>query len=182
MLNMAGAQIARYLGAEFEGHGGLSDAKVPGHEAGVQKVSSAIMNATSYGNGYIAAGLLGVDEVFSPIQMILDNEITGALIKTSKGFEVDEESLGLDIIDEIGSGGNFLATDHTAMNFRDSLWFTDIWSREMYSVWNESGKKSEIDRAKDKYFNLMNNSKPIEPQISDIAEKKLLNIIKNTLN
>lgn len=180
LLNIAGAQIAKYLGANFNGHSGLSDAKVPSCEAGIQKVSSVIFNAASGGRGNIAAGLLGADEIFSPIQMVLDDEITGALNRISSGFEVNDETLALDVIKSVGNGGNFLGTDHTALNFRSSLWQTAVWSREMYTVWKDNGKKIDVDRAKEKYFSILHDGKALELQISENTESRLLNIINST--
>jgi len=178
ILNIAGAQIARDMGAQYGGHGGLTDAKVPGHEAGVQKACSALLNATSFGYGHIAAGLLGVDEIFSPVQMILDDEVTGAMKRLFKGFEVNDETLGLDIINEVGPGGTFLDTSHTAAHFRHSLWQPSVWSREMYSVWKNRGNKNDIDRAKEKYLSCVNRGKELKPLISERTEKRLLQIIE----
>lgn len=177
LLSLAGAQIAKYLQVNYSGHGGLTDAKVPGHEAGVQKESSAIMNALAYGNGNIAAGLLGIDEIFSPIQMILDDEITGALVRISKGFDVNDESLALDVIDQVGPGGNFLDTGHTALHFRESLWQPTVWSGEMFSLWKETGMKNDTDKALEKYHRIMSESGGLTPQISEETENRLLKII-----
>lgn len=178
VLNTACAQVAKYLGADFKGHCGLSDAKLPGHEAGVQKVSSAIFNAMSCGEGYIAAGLLGVDEIFSPVQMVLDNEITGALKKVCSGFAVNDETLAADLIEEVGYGGSFLVTEHTAVNFRESLWQPSLWSGEMYSTWKEKGRQEDIEKAKELCFSILRDDRQIETQISEDTEKRLLNVIK----
>jgi trimethylamine--corrinoid protein Co-methyltransferase len=177
LLSIAGAQVARHLGVSYGGHGGLTDAKAPGHEAGVQKVSSALMNAMACGHGNIAAGLLGVDEIFSPVQMVLDDEITGSIKRVLKGFEVNDETLALGVIDEVGPGGNFLNTDHTSTHFRDCLWQTNVWSREMYSVWNRTGRRTDMDRARDRALSIIHDGKYLEPEISDETEKRLLKII-----
>ncbi|MHB1483524.1 MAG: trimethylamine methyltransferase family protein [Saccharofermentanales bacterium] len=179
ILSLAGAQIARALSANYSGHGGLTDAKSPSQEAGVQKASSAIMNALSYGHGNISAGLLGVDEVFSPIQMIFDDEITGSLLRICKSFEVNEETLALDIIDEVGPGGNFLDTDHTAFHFRGSLWQPSVWSREMYSSWTQTGKENDTGKALEKYRSIMKDSGGLVPQITEETERALMKIIKS---
>jgi len=181
IVNIAFSQIARYLGLNYSGHTGLSDAKVPGHEAGVQKVVSAIFTASSSGIGNIAAGLLGVDQIFSPVQLILDDEITGALNRICEGMEVNDETLALDVINEIGPGGNFLATDHTLMNFRKTLWQPVTWSREMYNIWDMNGRKNDIDKAKDMYLSIIYDGKVLESQISEETEKKLLDIIKRCI-
>ena len=177
ILNVAGAQIARYVGADFFGHCGLSDAKVPGNEAAFQKVSSVIFNALACGKANLVAGLLGVDEVFSPVQMILEDEMIDALNWTFKGFEVNEQTLALEVIDEQGPGGSFLGTDHTLENFRQALWQPSLSSKEMYKLWKDRGMKTEVIKAKEKFLDILQSGKELEPQISERAERELLKII-----
>ena len=177
ILNVAGAQIARYVGADFFGHCGLSDAKVPGNEAAFQKVSSVIFNALACGKANLVAGLLGVDEVFSPVQMILEDEMIDALNWTFKGFEVNEQTLALEVINEQGPGGSFLGTDHTLENFRQALWQPSLSSKEMYKLWKDKGMKTEIIKAKEKFLDILQSGKELEPQISERAERELLKII-----
>jgi trimethylamine--corrinoid protein Co-methyltransferase len=177
MLNVAGAQIAKYVGADFFGHCGLSDAKLPGNEAAFQKISSVVFNALACGRANLVAGLLGVDEVFSPVQMILEDEMIDALNWTFKGFEVNEQTLALEVIGEQGPGGSFLGTDHTLENFRQSLWQPGLSSKEMFKLWKDKGMKTEIIKAKEKFLDILQSGKELEPQISERAERELLKII-----
>ena len=175
-LNTAGAQMAAYIGASFEGHAGLSDAKAPGYESAGQKVYSALSGALCYGSGILEAGLLAVDEVNSPIQMIFDDEMTGAINKTFQQIEVSEETLALSEIDEIGAGGSFVDSTHTFENFRESLWFPTIWSKESYSLWKSRGAKSESDLALEKYYEIMKKSE-LKEYLSEEAKRALNAII-----
>ena len=176
-LNVAGAQIAKYLGVGFFGHCGLCDAKTPGTEAAFQKISSVIFNALSCGKSNLVAGLLGVDQVFSPVQMILEDEMLDSLKWACKGFEVNGETLALDIIDQIGQGRNFLATEHTLHNFKQSIWKPALFSREMFSKWKDEGMKSDVVKAKERFLDILQDGKQLEVQISEKAEKELLEII-----
>ena len=182
LLNIAGAQVARYLGLEFSGHSGLSDAKTPGHEAGVQKVASAVFTALATGHGHIVAGLLGVDDVYSPVQMILDDHVTGALQRIAQGFDVDEQTLALDDIDKVGSEGSFLGTEHTARNFRSCLWMPTLWSTEMFSAWTSAGRRSDVDKARDRFFSIVNDGKPLENLLQEDTERRLMAIIAGAAN
>lgn len=155
LLNAAGAQMAAYLGAHFEGHGGLSDAKTPGYQSAAQKAVSALGGALAYGSGILEAGLLGVDEINSPIQMILDDELAGSMRKTFAPIPVDAENLALDVVDSVGPGGTFLECEHTFEHFRDTLWFPSLWSKESYALWKNGGGKDEIDLAREKYRAVM---------------------------
>ena len=176
-LIIANAQIAKYLGVGFFGHCGLSDAKVPGNEAAFQKISSVIFTALSCGEGRIVAGLLGVDQVFSPVQMILEDEMIDALNWTCKGFEVNKGTLALDVINYQGPGGNFLSEEHTLVNFKEALWQPALSSRGMFIKWKEEGMKTDIVKAKERFADILRDGKELEPQISKTAEEKLLKII-----
>ena len=176
-LNIAGAQVAKAIDAAFDGHMGLSDAKAPGYESAGQKVYSALAGAMAYGRGIIEAGLLSVDEVFSPIQMILDDEMTGAVQKMLADIPVSPESLAVGVVDEVSPGGTFIDHEHTLINFKNSLWFPSLWSRESYSAWKNGGaEKNEINRAAEKYEAL--NAQKIAPIMPEDVEQKLLKVIR----
>jgi trimethylamine--corrinoid protein Co-methyltransferase len=142
------AQIARHFGASFSGHGGLSDSKLPSVESGAQKAYTAMATLMAGGSFWMDAGLLSVDEVYSPIQMILDNEFLSALKQFTREFEVTEDSISLETIFEAGPGGGFLDKVHTARYFRTELWQPEIWSRTMLRPWQSSGSKLDVDLAR----------------------------------
>jgi len=176
IANLMAAQMARYYGASFSGQCGLADAKLPSCEAGMQKALTAIPTLLVGGEVSIDAGLLSIDEVCSPIQMILDNEFMGALERFTKGFEVTEEAIGVDEICKAGPGGNFIATLHTAKRFRDEHWEPHIWSREMTIPWLKGSKMLDVDRARKRYSNL-NLSAERHCRISSDFEKDLMKVI-----
>ena len=154
IANIAGAQIARRLGFGFSGPAGLTDACRPGFEAAAQKATSALLSAMACGKGYIPAGLLAVDEVFSPVQMVLDDEMLSSWKHIAGGLEVDEETLAMEAITRQVPGGNFLGDEHTAMHFRAALWEPRVYSRSMPSNFRKT-RKTETDRARDKAMEAM---------------------------
>ena len=176
ILNTAGAQIAERLGASYNGHTGLSDAKLPGYESAGQKVYSALSGAMAYGSGDIAAGLLSVDEVYSPVQMILDDEMTGTIKETLKDIPVSKETLAIDEIDEVSPGGMYMNHEHTSEYLRDALWFPGLWSKESYGVWREEGEINAACRALEKFRALKENI--IESVMPENVERELFSIIK----
>ena len=78
--------MARRYGAAFTSHGGLSDAMRPSPQAASQKIISALPTLLASGRASISAGLLGVDEIFSPLQMVLDSETASALRPVCPGI------------------------------------------------------------------------------------------------
>jgi trimethylamine--corrinoid protein Co-methyltransferase len=143
---------------------------------GMQKAINAlpaIMAGTSrLGN----LGLLSVDEIGSPIQLIIDNEYAGALQRFARGFKIDEESLAFDLIKELGPGGLFTGTKHTARHFRKEHWQPRLFSREMYNAWIAGDGKIDIERARDVYDEAMRTHDKV--YIGDETERALLKVIE----
>ncbi len=147
--NIVSAQIARHFGASFSGHAGLTDAKLPSVESGAQKAMSAAVTLLAGGSTWIDAGLLAMDEVYSPIQMVLDNELLSALKHFTTGFEVSDASIGLETIFEAGPGGGYLDKLHTVQFMRKERWQPKIWSRTMLGPWLAGGSKLDVDLARE---------------------------------
>lgn len=170
LVNLANMQLGRHYGVRAWPHTGLTDAKLPSNEAGVQKLLTALPCILA-GGGNIEPGLLSIDEIFSPVQMILDAELASALSRALRGFEVTDATLAVDVIDAVGPGGFFTATEHTVRHFRREQWQPAIWSREMLQHWliDESG--IDADRAVDRWHDLMALPDPEPGLMPDTARR-----------
>jgi trimethylamine--corrinoid protein Co-methyltransferase len=76
-----------------------------------------------YGSGMIESGI-----TFDYGQLVMDCEIARMIKHAVQGFEVDDDSLALDVIKEIGPGGHFLMHEHTFDRMRDQS-RTMFWRR-----------------------------------------------------
>jgi trimethylamine--corrinoid protein Co-methyltransferase len=72
-------------------------------------------------------GLLAGSTVWSFAQMIMDCEIFGIIASMMEGIPVNEETLALDAIKEVGPGGTFLTHGHTKRHLRE-LWMNSAWT------------------------------------------------------
>ncbi|MCS7187736.1 MAG: trimethylamine methyltransferase family protein [Armatimonadetes bacterium] len=177
LCNVAMAQMARRYGARFFPHTGHSDAKKPGPEAGFEKALNALPSLIACGRVGISCGLLSVDEVYSPVQLVIDREIIGALDRFVKGFEVNEETLAFEVLREVASEGIFTGTEHTAKHWRCELWTPTVFAREMFSAWKQKGAKTEIELAREICIEAL-RSEPLPVHISERLERRLLMLIK----
>jgi trimethylamine--corrinoid protein Co-methyltransferase len=175
--NLMTAQLARYYGASFTGIGGLSDAKLPSTEAGMQKVLTALPVIMVGGDLWTDAGLLSTDEVCSPIQLLFDNEYLGALKRFSHEFQVTDETLAIETILKSGPGGNFMTNRHTASHYRDELWQPSIWTRHLLGAWQTAGSKLDVDVAREKIMEFKKRGVPA-PVIPDNLDRDLLGVIE----
>jgi len=113
--------ISEYYGCPSGVHGGKTDACLPGARAGVEKGATMLMAVLCGAVGYGAVGHVENAVTYSPVQLVLDNEVTRYVRRAVRGFEVTDAAIDVDLIREVGIGGNYLAEMDTARQFRDLL-------------------------------------------------------------
>ena len=155
LANAMMADMAKQYGTAFHAHAGHAEAKRPSAEAGAQRALTSIPTLMCGGRTQVAAGLLSTDQVFSPIQMIIDNEFIGALKRFSRGCVVSEDTLAVDVIREVGPGNLFIDHQHTVDHFRTEHWEPDLWSREMFDAWMAQGARTDVDKARERYHEIV---------------------------
>ena len=132
------------------------------------------------GRASIAAGLLAIDEVFSPVQIVLDDEIVSALAHFTRDFEVSDASIGVDLVAQVGPGGTFLAELHTAEWFRREMWEPAIWERHPFAAWQERDGRTDVERARERVLALLAEV-PEESELAHEERQELQRVIRATL-
>ena len=77
------------------------------------------------------------------------------------GVSLDAEHLALDVIEQVGPGGDFLTHDHTLRHFRNQ-WRPALYSRQRYDDWVATGARSAQDRLRDRTLALIEAHRPPE--------------------
>ena len=113
--------ISEFYGCPSGTHGGKTNACVPGIQAGVEKAISMLGAVQAGAIGFGTIGHLENAITFSPMQLVIDNEIARYVRRCVRGIEVDDETLALDLIEETGINGNTINSMHTAEHFKDEL-------------------------------------------------------------
>jgi trimethylamine--corrinoid protein Co-methyltransferase len=169
MISVYGApefQLARVMAAEMGrfyrlpvwGYAGHSDSKVVDSQAAADTQFSVLVALLAKTNlnhdvGYLESGL-----THSPELMVIADEIISMSRPFVEGVRLDDEALALDLIDEVGAGGNFTSSEHTLNNWRD-LWKPQLFDRKRLNRWEEQGSKDVNARAREKTVALMNDHK-----------------------
>jgi trimethylamine--corrinoid protein Co-methyltransferase len=165
MVSVYGApefQLARVLAAEMGrfydmpvwGYTGHSDSKVVDGQAAADAQFSALVALMAKTNlnhdlGYLESGLTG-----SPEMIVLTNEIISMTRRFVEGVRLDDEALALDVINAVGSGGEFMSHDHTMAHWRE-LWLPQIFDRQRLDKWVEQGAKDVNTRLREVTVALM---------------------------
>jgi trimethylamine--corrinoid protein Co-methyltransferase len=120
--------ISEYYGCPSGVHGGKTDSCFVNLQAGVEKAMSTMLPVLA---GAIGIGTVGHIEnavTFSPQQLVIDNEIVRGVRHVLRPIEVNDETLALDVIRQVGIGGNYLEQDHTATHFREELFLSPLFT------------------------------------------------------
>jgi trimethylamine--corrinoid protein Co-methyltransferase len=106
-----------------------SDSKSYDAQCGVE-YGIAIYNAIVCGHNMVHdIGFLDQSRLFSLQVAVLCNEIISWCRSLAEGIRTDDESLALDVINEVGAGGNFLMHKHSLKRFKQ-LWNPHVFDRE----------------------------------------------------
>jgi len=139
-------QLGRFYKLPTYGTAGCSDSCEIDAQAGMESIYSNMLAALSgtnlvHDNGYLASGLVGSLE-----KMLLDDEGIAFVKRFMEGIELTEETLALDLIHEVGPGGNFLQQDHTYKYFRKETWYPRFFNRQHFENWILAGSKTMKER------------------------------------
>jgi len=69
-------------------------------------------------------------------QMVIDDEIIGMMERVLAGIEVTDETLAVDLIQEVGPGEAYLSRKHTLERFEKEHYLPRILYRESYDSWS----------------------------------------------
>lgn len=116
------AQLARYHGLPSRGGGALTDALVPDVQCGYESMFT-LFNTVLAGFNFVlhGGGLLENYMTMSYEKFIIDDEIATMITSFLDRVKTDQEHLGLATITKVGSGGNYLAEEHTYQYMREMM-------------------------------------------------------------
>jgi len=155
LMVAAMAQMAQFYKLPFFGTAGCSDAKFPDAQAAAEVAFSCLASALVGANLVHDAGSwLDHGSLASPAFMVLVNEILYMVEQFMGGVPVNDETLALDLMEEVGPGGHYLYEDHTLKHFR-KVWYSDLFDRTIYDTWVRGGEKRFEQRLCEKTEKLM---------------------------
>lgn len=115
-----------------------------------------LLPAFSGANTIYGAGMLELGMTFSLEQLVLDNDMISMAKKAMEGIPVDEETLAVESIDQVGIGNNFLAHKSTRQNI-DLPSSPMLLDRLMFGDWEMAGSKEIATVAHEKVVDIMKN-------------------------
>ncbi len=142
MVVSATAQMARYYKLPSRSGGGLTDAHFPDGQAAAES-TLALSTAARSGINFIlhSAGILGSYIAMSFEKFMMDEEMCGIIRKLIKPIDISAEAIDVEMIKNVGIGGQYLTQPKTFKLCRTEFYMTDFYSRQNYAGWKATGSK-----------------------------------------
>jgi trimethylamine--corrinoid protein Co-methyltransferase len=177
LMAIAMAQMANWYGLPAYVNAGLADSNVVDVQAGLEKGMNFILGALAGGDLVAHMGIAGADQGASLLQLVVDNEMIAFVKRLLRGFQVDDATLAVDVIKEVGHEGQHLAHPHTASNFRKEMWIPKMWERRSWDNWLGDGGKSMADRAAERLQEILDTHE-LEP-IDEALAREIDGIVES---
>ncbi len=125
-------------------------AKVPGDQAVLEYYTGLVGPLLAGADLMCGIGLLEDSATLHYEQLVVDDEIAGAIARLIRGEWADDDTLALDVIQKVGPGKNFLAQRHTMAHLKTEHFMPTLIDRRAYDSWAADGSKTLVDRARER--------------------------------
>ncbi len=149
------------------------EAKVPGVQAAAMKVYRQMALGSTVSLP-LAIGTLDSAAVFSPTQAMIDLEINEAVHKFYRGMEVNDETMCLDLIEDLQfcADQTYLESEHTVGHFRQLGWNPRLFDRTAcdHAAPVQLGDEKLLADADRMWRELVANQPPVEREKAFVVE------------
>jgi len=172
-LMMAGhTELAHYAGLPLWQTGGCTDSKTFDEQAITEGSLSVFFSALTGGDlchdvGYTESAMTG-----SVFQLTAMNEAIGYARRITRGIEVNEDTLAVDVINRVGPNGHYLKDEHTRKHYKNEYWLPELIDRSSFEDWKMMGEKSFKDRTVAKVQDILASYEqvPLKPETEELIE------------
>jgi trimethylamine--corrinoid protein Co-methyltransferase len=185
LTHTASTELYHWYGLPVWGEAGCSDSNALDGQAAMESSFQVLLSALEGCNLVHDVGYLGQGLVGSLGSLVMCAEIISYAKRILRGFSLDSEHLALDIIKQVGPGGNFLAEIHTVTHCRSEHWVPHNINRMNHEIWGQAGAKTYDEVVTAKAVDILNEHQPktlpgkVMEALAAIyhkAEKHLVNI------
>ena len=167
IFGVAMTQMGKHYGLPVYINVGLTDAKRPDAQAGLEAGITLMLGAAAGADIFGHMGICGVDQAASLEILTWQNEVIRYVESVLRELDFSDEAFAADLIDQAGPGGTFIASEHTAARFRDELWFPQLLDRQFYQAWLEAGAGDAAMRCRARRDEIWRTHQP-EPMSADL--------------
>ncbi len=170
--SLLGGQLARRYRLPYRGSN-VNAANTVDAQAAYESVFSlwgAVMggvNLLKHGAGWMEGGLHASFE-----KMVIDADLLDMVSAFLAPLVVNDDTLALDAVREVGPGGHFFGCEHTKARYRNAFFAPMISDWRNYESWEEAGSPTAYQKANQVYRSRLAEyeAPPIDPGIREALE------------
>lgn len=141
---------------------------MPDSQAAHEKTITSLFPALAGANSIYGSGMLELGQTFSMEQLVIDNDIIAMNFRAMEGIPVNDETLAVDAVKEVGVGNDFLGHMTTMDNFEKAS-NPSIFDRTMLGEWRSNGSKNAVERAHEVVVDVMANHQVLPIPAENLA-------------
>ena len=122
-------------------------------------------------------GMLEMGITFDFGQLVMDNDFAGMIKHVVRGIRVDDGTLAVDLIHEVGSSRDFLSHEHTYLHMKE-MSEPKIIDRRRRDDWQSRGGLDMYQRALEEARRILKTHRP--PQLPEGVQEEIRRIIAGT--
>ncbi len=158
---MAIVEMSHYYNLPNWGYAGTSDSQIPDEQASFEAGLLTFLSQMAGSNLNHDVGYLDFGRTGSLEMIVMLDEIIDQVRRLYRGIPVDDDTLAVDVIREVGSQSNFLIQPHTLKYLRATQWRPKLISRTGYEEWQAAGGTSLLARAQKKVEQILAEHEPV---------------------
>jgi trimethylamine--corrinoid protein Co-methyltransferase len=166
--------MGAYYGLPTFGLGGSSDSKLPDEQAAVEASLTLLFETLGRATLVHDVGYMESGKCCSLEMMAICDEVIGYIRRYATGIEVNEETLALDLIAELGPEGDYLSSEHTVNHYRET-WYPRLFNRNHFDGWLAEDGQTLGERTKKRVEEILGSHRPepLDSRVSREIEKIL---------
>ncbi len=178
LMAAALAQMFRYYGVPHGVHGATTRSNVLDAQAGYETGILDMFTALSGSELVIECISSSLEDTVVSVyeQAVIGNEICGMVSRILRGIDVNPDTLAVEVIREVGTGGQFLTHRHTKEYHRLENWDAELGNRMARDEWLESGAPDIRAKAREQVKRILATHQP-KPLDADV-QRKLQQIVE----
>jgi trimethylamine--corrinoid protein Co-methyltransferase len=148
-------------------------------QSGHEKTITSMLPALAGANVIYGLGMLEMGITFDLAQLVLDHEIAGMVLHSLDGIVVNDETLSVDVIRELGIGKDYMSHEGTYKHMKSQSQ-ARIIDRRMREDWETAGGTDAYQRAHDRMIEILETYEP--PPLPANVLDKIQSIVKEAEN
>ncbi len=174
MIDAASTKLAQYYGLPNLVSAFPSGSKVADAQMGYEGAMNGLLAALAGANVINGLGALEFGLTFDYAKFMLDVDCARMIRAILGGIPLTDEQLALDVIEEVGPGGQYLSHKHTSRHMRERSQ-ARLFDRQSRYAWSGQTKPDLVERAREQARAALAAHEP--PPVSDATRSEVQEII-----